>query len=419
MAIVKEIRLIMSDVDANCNKHWTGQLFDNGDIKTIWGRVGKTEDSKIFPGAGEKFLEKKRAEKVRKGYRELRVVCGNSSKEVQTGELATIARNQIQTTKPELQKLIDRLVQANIHKITTSTNITYNDTTGLFSTPLGIVTLDAIKEARHLLAEIQKFVKVGTYADKKLSKAVGEYLMLVPQNVGMKLNIQALFPDLKSIENQQDILQSLESSYEAFQKGPKDTTSKQPEEKVFDVLLDLVEDGAEIDRITKFFKSTVSYNHISSKLKIRQIYSLTLTQMAEAFKEGSKVGNIMELWHGSKVANLLSIIKSGLKVSPPSTAAIVGRLFGNGVYFSDQSTKSLNYAYGYWDGKYEKECFMLLNQVAMGKSYTPKSTYETSYPVKGYDSVFAKGGVSGVANNEMIVYQNNQINITHLVEFAE
>jgi poly [ADP-ribose] polymerase len=134
-------------------------------------------------------------------------------------------------------------------------------------------------------------------------------------------------------------------------------------------------------------------------------------------KSGQKVGNVVELWHGTKASNLLSILKCGLIIPPSNASFCTGRMFGNGIYFSDQSTKSLNYAYGYWSGRTDNNCFMFLADVAMGKHYVPKSAGE-HLPKPGYDSTYAKAGVSGVINNEMIVYKTYQVNLRFLVEFA-
>ena len=93
-------------------------------------------------------------------------------------------------------------------------------------------------------------------------------------------------------------------------------------------------------------------------------------------------------------------------------------MFGDGLYFSDQATKSLNYSYGYWDGGAKDDhCFMFLADVAMGKTYTPTRTWG-NLPHAGHDSTFAKAGVSGVANNEMIVYRTGQANLRYLIEFG-
>lgn len=140
--------------------------------------------------------------------------------------------------------------------------------------------------------------------------------------------------------------------------------------------------------------------------------------MHREFEEsGSKVGNVKELWHGTKASNLLSILKKGFFIPPTNVPYVTGRMFGNGVYFSDQSTKSLNYAYGYWDGNRQDNCFMFLCNVAMGKEYTPSGP-STQLPAPGYDSTFAKAGKSGVGNNEMIVYRTSQIDPRYLIEFS-
>ena len=55
-----------------------------------------------------------------------------------------------------------------------------------------------------------------------------------------------------------------------------------------------------------------------------------------------------------------------------------------------------------------------------GKSFLPKTWNHTLDPRKdGYDSTFAKADASGVANNEMIVYDTQQICPRFLVEFGE
>jgi len=62
---------------------------------------------------------------------------------------------------------------------------------------------------------------------------------------------------------------------------------------------------------------------------------------------------------------------------------------------------------------------MFLADVAMGKEFVPgnNGAWRNSYPVRGYDSVHAVGGRSGVQNDECIVYGTNQANLTYLCEF--
>jgi poly [ADP-ribose] polymerase len=143
--------------------------------------------------------------------------------------------------------------------------------------------------------------------------------------------------------------------------------------------------------------------------------------MDNAFQsKGMPVGNVMELWHGTKCSNLLSILKIGLIIPSSGSRHVTGRMFGDGLYFSDQSTKALNYAGGYAPGQNRygstRRIFMFLADVAMGKHYVPDS-WGYNFPKRGYDSTFAKARKSGVRNNEMIVYNTYQANLKYLIEF--
>ena len=61
---------------------------------------------------------------------------------------------------------------------------------------------------------------------------------------------------------------------------------------------------------------------------------------------------------------------------------------------------------------------MFLVDMAMGNEYTPNRGWGSSvWPHPGYDSTFARAGVSSVMNNEMIVYKIDQVNLKYLVEF--
>jgi poly [ADP-ribose] polymerase len=116
--------------------------------------------------------------------------------------------------------------------------------------------------------------------------------------------------------------------------------------------------------------------------------------------------------------NVLSILKRGLVMpNALSTISTTGAMFGNGLYFSENSTKSLNYSYGYWDGgNKDKNCYMFLVDVAMGREYVPSGPGNGKQ--SGYDSCNAVPGRSGIVNHEAIVYRVSQANIRYLVEFS-
>ncbi len=152
----------------------------------------------------------------------------------------------------------------------------------------------------------------------------------------------------------------------------------------------------------------------------KKAWSVRIATARKAFeKKGRVVGKIMELYHGTSAANLLSIMKQGMVIPPATAGHCTGRCFGHGCYFSDMSSKSLRYATGGWGQRATNRTFMFLANVAMGKSYSPRDYQYGSFRLpSGYDSCFAKGGTGNLVNNEMIVYKTYQCDLTFLIEFA-
>lgn len=428
MNIIKEAKYVKTDIGENNNKFWYGYLYDNHTVRSENGRVGTTGDSHSWDHSSaeeaEKTFNKKCKEKEKKGYKKLDVV--GSSKDGATTisvpkdvNLTEIAKKQIEHSDPEVTKLIERLSKANVHNILENTTMQYNSTTGLFTTPCGIVSKATIDKARELMSDMSKFIKKGEFFDKEYINLLQDYLMLIPQKVGRKLKSDDVFKDMNDVHKQNDILDSLEASLQTVLTEAVDKKDSVDEPKVFSVKLVKVDDSKTIDRIKKKFKSTLSKGHQCSHLDVKTVYTVEIESMKAAFdKKGKSIGNIMELWHGTRIFNVLSILKGGLHIPKSNASNVTGRMFGDGAYFSDISSKSLNYSYGYWDGgKRDDNCFMFMCDVAMGKEYIPSGSYE-SLPKAGYDSTFAKPGKSGIMNNEMIVYNLYQCNLTHLIEFS-
>ena len=422
-ATLREARYIYADVAGNNNKFWNIQELSNSSCSIQWGRVGSSGQTQVksFPSPvrASNFFESKCRQKESKGYQRLKVISGSGVviTPAPNREVAAIAAKQIETDSPQTLELVKRLAAANVHNILSSTQLVYDTSRGTFSTPLGIITEDAIGEARALLARMADHVERRDFTSVYFITLLNSYLRLVPQKVGRKIDPESLYPDLGAIRKQNEILDSLEASLKLV--ADKSGEPDEPRElRLFEARLKLVEDGSLIDRVRRFYRSTKQGIHVSNQLDVKQVYELEIRSMKEAFESyGKKVGNVMRLWHGTRVSNLLSILKSGFIIPPSNAPHCTGRMFGNGVYFSDQSTKSLNYSFGYWNGRQDQNCFMLLNDVAMGRYFVPK-IWSHDYPKKRYDSTFAKARWSGVINNEMVVYDTCQINPKYLVEFS-
>lgn len=423
MSEVARFMLIKNDADKNNNKFWEAILNSDDNVHCRWGRVGANGQSKIFSG-GQPYIDKKIVEKKKKGYREARVTAnaGTSVSSVSSSCLKTAAKNQIKHSNCSITaKLIDMLIAANIHQITSQSGgqLTVNIDTGQIQLPsgMGVLTKDAIADARLLLSEIDNRKDKKKRGTKAFKVNVQDYLMLVPQVVGRTKGwIETIFVSDTEIGAQSDLLDSLEATLSSINNAPVSATAPKVD-VVFDAELTLTSDNATRINVDKLYKKTWQRAHQSSSLKVKTIYAVRISTVAAAFEnKGRNRGNVQELWHGTKASNLLSILKSGLII--PRSASH-GRMYGDGLYFSDQSTKALNYASGYWSGSRNNNCFMFLADVAMGKSYTPSSYGDRSrLPRSGYDSTFAEGGKSGVGNNEMIVYKTEQANLKYLVEFG-
>lgn len=425
-ALVRSEMLVKTNVDDNNNKFWKVEQFDNHTVQVTNGRVGSNgqlQPLKSFASEiqASRFLQSKMNSKLRDGYQLFKGIqtdAGKSSMSRMALEMA--ASEQIRTKDLDVvSDLVKRLVKANVHSILSSTDLKYDEDTGLFQTPLGIVTLESLSEARQLLTELGKSIEKGDFDSAPVKTNLASYLMLIPQKVGRKLAVRDVLPDMEAIQKQNSLLDDLEASVGQVEELQKNKVEEKAVEvpQIFNCEINVLRDKKVLKWIDEFFASTASTRHASFGYKIKCVYEVAIDEMQKAYdSEGKKLGNVMRLWHGTRPGNILSILKSGLIIPRSNAPHVCGRMFADGLYFSDQSTKSLNYATGWWAGAKENQCFMFLADVAMGKVHVPRGPSQ-NLPAPGTDSTFAKANISSVMNNEMIVYKTNQATVRYLVEF--
>jgi poly [ADP-ribose] polymerase len=412
---VERQKFILTDVKENCNKFWAFE-HDGSKITYRWGRVGHAEQAKTM-NFTQSDLDKKIREKTKKGYKQIETLDAVTVKPA-VHNVKEAAFSQLASGDKTLTELIERLVAANRHELLAASGgqIQVNLQTGAVSTPLGIITKSSIKTARDILSRLAPHVQGGDFEDPAFIENLQEYLQLVPQRVGHARGWHRyVITDDAAIQKQESLLDQLEASADFAMSSTNvpelGVTPKLFETKIKETSVPLW--------LEHMFESSRNRVHTSNNLKIARVFDVDHGPMNKAFAEdGEKIGNVKLLWHGTRTFNVLSILKGGL-IIPKSGGSfqVTGRMFGNGVYFSDQSTKSLNYAQGYWDGgTRDDRCFMFLASVAMGKTLEPK-TRPSVLPAPGYDSTFVRGGTCSVMNNEMIVYRTSQVDLRYLVEF--
>jgi len=431
--VVEHRKFSLTNLGNNNNKFWNVTLYDNGDVVSHWGRQGDPPRETPWHGVGRAFMEKKIREKEKKGYRENETIestepSRSPSRSVSSGQLQSIARQQISAKSPVVSALIDYLVRVNAHNIGLATGgkITYDASTATFKTTQGVVVPHQVDRAAQLLITIADVLAKGKGWDYSTESDVNEYLSLIPRDFGRRrITPDTIFPDLAAVQRENDLLDGLRASFagvvDASKKKTKKKTTKKAEPKIFEVELELVTDPAIIKHCKNLFHSTKkSGHHGVYGMDIKTVHAVSIATMKRAFDAyGATLQDIRELWHGTKASNLLSILKGGLIIPPSSSGHVTGRMYGDGLYFSCVSTKALNYATNFWGGGGRTDrTFMFLAQVAMGNYYLAGSGWG-SYPKRGYQSTWAKGGRSGVINDEMIVYRTDQANLIYLCEFSK
>ncbi len=187
-------------------------------------------------------------------------------------ELEAKAAKQIAQGDKKIERLVKYLARTNKHNITNSTTLVYNEDTGLFSTPLGVVGQTNIDEARKVLDKLSGYVIKGRLDDKRAVKVLDKYLTLIPQSTGMnRPTLRLLMPDSQALRKQNDILDSLQASLD-FITTPKDDDKKKdkPEEKIWDVHLEQLTDKKEIKRINDFYRKSAKSMHACYGLKAQK-----------------------------------------------------------------------------------------------------------------------------------------------------
>lgn len=412
--------LIMANADNNNNKFYELKLEDDDSVVARYGRVG-VQGVTEHKGHGEATFDKVAKAKKAKGYREVNILTTENVSKPISGNVVELAKRDIIRNNPVLEKLIEKLAKINRHQLLAASGGNIDIVDGQVKTPLGLVTLDSVLDAKKKLNELNKFV-LNQDLNRDYVTCLEDYLTLVPQKVGHKRGWHTnFFTEFTTFQNQNDLLEQIEQSIKSYQ-PPAPSADNNPVEKLFGYNLTLLEDVRIFDRINKFYSSNINSRHVTRGYKLKKVYTLINPEKENRYKMyETKLGNVKQLWHGTRPSNVLSILKGGLVIPPTNNTnfTISGRMFGNGCYFSDQSTKALNYATPYWSGgqRESDELYMFYASVAMGKEYTPSGP--TQYLPKGYDSIFAKANISGVMNNEMVAPLVDQFRLDYLCEFLE
>ncbi|MDD5649830.1 MAG: WGR domain-containing protein [Candidatus Nanoarchaeia archaeon] len=322
-------------------------------------------------------------------------------------------------SNPEVARIIRQIVDENIHTISTLTTLKL--TSNGFETPLGPVTKEHVANARVPLMSLKSLmVNDEINPDNQLTRDHNaKYFSMIPHPFGHKITKDDWILSAAKLAEEFELLDNLES---AVTMGAAMQNAAQ-QKRALGTDIEIVSDKREIDRIYSYITTTKAGNHRGSDVwnwKPKNVFKIKIPAERARFEKTEKqFGNQHELFHGSKNGNILSILKGGLIIPSCNAGHVTGRMFGDGIYFANASTKSLNYSTGFWGGRGNKNSnsFLFLANVAMGKTFVAHDARYSGIP-HGYDSIHAQKGRS-LYNDEFIVFKLQQATLTYLVEMTK
>jgi len=256
--------------------------------------------------------------------------------------------------------------------------------------PLGKISKAQLAKGFAVLEEIEAAIKAGK-SGSVLAELSSRFYTVIPQDFGR--TIPPVMKTPEEVQQKNDLLEVL-GDIEVAQKmlsAEQDKSKNQPDsvphpldvayEKLNNTLELVPKNSAEFKMISTYLNETKSSY---SKLEIIDVFKLNRQAEFERFKQHKSLKNRKLLWHGTKVAVCVAILKGGLRIMPHS-----GGRVGRGLYFASENAKSAGYV-----GTSGNIGIMFLNEVALGKQhviYQDDSSLRA--PPKGYDSVLAKGRV--------------------------
>ena len=436
------------DPVANSNKFYVAEVDSNanGEYRFLatYGRVGATGQLcvKAFTSLDRALsaMRTKCNEKIKKGYVEVEVAAATrgslkAQNQVDLSSVAPVATSAKSTTKATRGR---KKAGANVNKIRLADNVVdlvtkiYDETTSAVNrtatgsatakgaSPIGNLGSKTIRYGRQILTELANVLKnansIPNINDVIIQKSV-EYYRIIPHEMGSRIDVNAIALNTQDkLLHEMDILDLYEDALRVLASLGIDASIEQ---KYNDLHCDLTTvTDADWKRIEKFVRDTALPKAHGYNLKVKNVLAVN---QHNAPALDAHYGNVQELFHGSRSANIVGILSSHLRLPNTLGSGIhkTGAMFGDGIYFASNSTKSANYSFGSWGGGRNRHncAYLFVANVALGRQKIYNDAHYVTHAPDGYDSVWGKpDGHRWLKNHEYIIYRENQCRIGYIVE---
>ncbi|XP_025094753.1 tankyrase-1-like isoform X2 [Pomacea canaliculata] len=200
------------------------------------------------------------------------------------------------------------------------------------------------------------------------------------------------------------------------------------------VLLDLGPDDPELISVSDQMQSTLRdhkdnvggiFNRYDilkvQKIRNKKLLEKYLHRRKEVSEENHGQPNEHLLFHGSPFIS--AIVHKGFD----ERHAYIGGMFGAGIYFAENSSKSNQYVYGIGGGTgcpvhKDRSCYicnrqLLLCRVTLGKSFLQFSAMKMAHAPPGHHSVTGRPSQGGLNYTEYVIYRGEQAYPEFLITF--
>ncbi|XP_078399972.1 protein mono-ADP-ribosyltransferase PARP3 [Cetorhinus maximus] len=401
--------LNQTNIGNNNNKFYIIQLIKLNDFYYCWnrwGRVGEVGQNKLGPpvalNVAMKDFEKKFKDKtkndwanrdsfvahpgkytmieVQQGYEEVMVMKTDA---VDGGSVVNKKVKHCTLDKPT-QELITLLFSHDMFKEQMQTmNLDVK------KMPLGKLSKQQIAKGFDALDEIKEALEKSQ--QRQLEELSSKFYTIIPHYFGR--NRPPVIDTSEVIQAKKDMLQVL-ADIELAQSLQAEKEQKIKTEVVEEVPHPLDEDYnllkcklSLLMHTSEEFKMFKKYVDVTGgdhrPVKILNIWDLDRDGEGVRFKTHDNIENRRLLWHGTNIAVVAAILKTGLRIMPHS-----GGRVGCGIYFASENSKSAGYV-GFTSSHVG---VMFLTEVALGKEHSIfQDNSNLKAAPKGFDSVIARG----------------------------
>ncbi|XP_055746686.1 poly [ADP-ribose] polymerase tankyrase-2-like isoform X2 [Salvelinus fontinalis] len=202
------------------------------------------------------------------------------------------------------------------------------------------------------------------------------------------------------------------------------------------ILIDLASGDKEFQLVEEELQSTIRehrdgglaggvfnrYNIVKiQKVCNKKLWERYTHRRKEVSEENHNHSNERMLFHGSPFVN--AIIHKGFD----ERHAYIGGMFGAGIYFAENSSKSNQYVYGIGGGTgctlhKDRSCYvcqrhLLFCRVTLGKSFLQFSAMKMAHSPPGHHSVTGRPSVNGLSLAEYVIYRGEQAYPEYLITY--